>query len=423
MERKRKLQRILLTLCAAMQACTYLGEHKECDVRIVFQDLALESKADMPSEDRISDVSLMIFDGNGMLERHFRLENASRYPYIDVSLLKGTEYTICACANFGYDVNVREIRELENLYFHLTYPDEYKEGIPMYASQKAVVTSESDEIRLELTRLMSKISIRMDRSLLSEDVKMDVTGVRIGNCPKKVRVFGQSCAKTEDDCFRVGFSHDDSESSPLNRLRGNGTSDEISLYMLENMQGKFSDKDITSDSEKVFGAMDPRQYTASYIEMELDYRSSGLHSTSPLIYRFYLGQDRNSLDIERNCHYHITVCPENDGLSGDGWRVDKSGITTRSEPSLIPYPSQYIRGDIGDKIHIWCETTPTDAPFDVGVDYMEDDKAEGIYDYVVDADGHGATLTLTGPGRGLIYMEAGDPINDAALFIIEVNLP
>ena len=54
---------------------------------------------------------------------------------------------------------------------------------------------------------------------------------------------------------------------------------------------------------------------------------------------------------------------------------------------------------------------------------MEDDKAEGIYDYEIDDDGHGATLTLTGPGRGLIYMEAGEPINDAALFIIEVNLP
>ena len=54
---------------------------------------------------------------------------------------------------------------------------------------------------------------------------------------------------------------------------------------------------------------------------------------------------------------------------------------------------------------------------------MADDKAEGIYDYKIDEDGHGATLTLTGPGRGLIYMEAGDPINEAALFIIEVNLP
>jgi hypothetical protein len=54
---------------------------------------------------------------------------------------------------------------------------------------------------------------------------------------------------------------------------------------------------------------------------------------------------------------------------------------------------------------------------------MDEDKAEGIYDYVIDEDGHGVTLTLTGPGSGIVYMEAGDPINDAALFIIEVNLP
>ena len=54
---------------------------------------------------------------------------------------------------------------------------------------------------------------------------------------------------------------------------------------------------------------------------------------------------------------------------------------------------------------------------------MDDDKAEGIYDYTIDDNGHGAVLTLTGPGRGLIYMEAGEPVNDAALFIIEVNQP
>ena len=52
-----------------------------------------------------------------------------------------------------------------------------------------------------------------------------------------------------------------------------------------------------------------------------------------------------------------------------------------------------------------------------------EDKAEGIYDYEIDPDGHGAVLTLTGPGTGLIYMEAGDPVNEAALFVIEVNLP
>ena len=54
---------------------------------------------------------------------------------------------------------------------------------------------------------------------------------------------------------------------------------------------------------------------------------------------------------------------------------------------------------------------------------MMDDKKEGIYDFEIDEDGHGAVLTLTGPGRGLIYMEAGEPVNEAAMWIIEVNLP
>ena len=93
------------------------------------------------------------------------------------------------------------------------------------------------------------------------------------------------------------------------------------------------------------------------------------------------------------------------------------------ETSLEKYPSGYINGDIGDVIHIGCILTPSYAPFDVGIEYLEDDKAEGIYDYEIDKDGHGVTLTLTGPGSGLIYMEAGDPINEAALFIVEVNLP
>jgi hypothetical protein len=52
-----------------------------------------------------------------------------------------------------------------------------------------------------------------------------------------------------------------------------------------------------------------------------------------------------------------------------------------------------------------------------------EDKQNGIYDFEVDKDGHGVTLTLTGPGRGLVYMEVGEPVNEAAMWIIEVNLP
>jgi hypothetical protein len=54
---------------------------------------------------------------------------------------------------------------------------------------------------------------------------------------------------------------------------------------------------------------------------------------------------------------------------------------------------------------------------------MENDKKEGIYDYVIDDDRHGAVITLTGPGSGLIYMSAGYPVNESALWFIEVNQP
>ena len=51
------------------------------------------------------------------------------------------------------------------------------------------------------------------------------------------------------------------------------------------------------------------------------------------------------------------------------------------------------------------------------------DREDGIYDYIIDADGHGVTLILKGPGSGLVYMEAGEPVNESELFLIEVNLP
>ena len=198
-------------------------------------------------------------------------------------------------------------------------------------------------------------------------------------------------------------------------------SGEVSLYMLENMQGQMYPS-VETDEEKTFPSGDLRSEICSYIELELEYRSAQHYSsTKNLIYRFYLGDSLNNLDVERNHHYHITVCPEDDGLSGNGWRVDKSGLANNDSAALTAHPDSYLRGNIGDKIHIWCELNPSWATFDVGQEYMEDDKAEGIYDFTIDDDGHGATLTLTGPGTGLIYMKAGDPINDAALFIIEVN--
>ena len=418
MGRERQLLCGILTVFMLFPSCAI--DNREAEISILIGETALKTKSRLPDEEKISDVGILIYDVYG------RLEHSSYHTGQNVfqaKLLKGERYEIRAFVNFGYKITAQHIEELEDLQFHLAYPDEYKNGIPMVAATDVVINGDS-QIVLEPVRLMSRISLKMDRSKLSEDVRMDVSSVRIGNCPKKVKVFGNSRAESEDDCFTAGYSHSGSECSALNTEDSKRMSDEVSLYMLENMQGRFSENGIDSDEDKIFEDYDKRQDICSYVELALEYSSPAWTSmTGPLIYRFYLGEDRNSLDVERNCHYHITVSPEDDGLKENSWRVDKTGLQYTGETSLVKYPSGYINGNIGDRIHLGCIVTPSHAPFDIGREYLEDDKAEGIYDYEIDTDGHGVTLQLTGPGTGLIYMEAGDPINEAALFIIEVNLP
>lgn len=420
MERRRRLpgQVLIAYSCipALLVAWSCIKESPEAEVRVRFHGTVPEVRSAYPDEDLITDISLMIFDETGAAEECIHLENGR--TECTPRLVTGRKYTFCACANFGYRVYADRLEELQEITYRMAYPDEYKEGIPMYAMEDIYV-DEENVIDIGLERLMAKIILRMDRSRLDDDVEMNVRSARIGNCPRLVRPFAESRTESADDCFPLGFSLDDLQTADLNS--GRGLSKEVSLYMFENLQGHI---DAASDRDKVFDRDDHRRDICSYIEMEIEYMSPEKKSgEKALIYRFYLGEDRNSLDIRRNTAYHITVTPEKDGLSENGWRVDQSGIEDTGPPFFRAYPSDYIRGDIGDKIHIWCEFSPSDAPFDAGISYMEDDRKEGIYDYVIDEDGHGAVLTLTGPGRGLIYMEAGEPVNEAALFIIEVNQP
>lgn len=411
---------VLSALLATGCAWTDMPEEKKVLCRIAVNDGDYASKAMDPDEERISDVSIMIFDERGDAEECLWLQNGQTTT--EVSLVVGKRYSFRACANFGYRTYADHIDELDETIYYMAYPDEYSQGMPMYAEIDNIRIGEDASVELKLQRLMAKISLRMDRRRLSEGVEMNVLGVRIGNCPKSVKVFGKNTVSSHDQCFGMGFSRDDVQTAVLNTIRQDDISGTVTLYMLENMQGDIEGP-IDSDAEKVFGEQDHRRDICSYIEMDIEYLSHEKYSERPLVYRFYLGDSRTNLDVERNCHYMITVCPEDDGLKGDGWRVDKSGISNLGPTYIKPYPSQYVRGKIGDKVHIGCKVSPQNTPFDVGENYMKDDNKTGIYDYEIDPDGHGAVLTLTGPGRGWIYMEAGAPVDRGVLFVIEVDLP
>lgn len=424
---KRVWYRVLTTILAVLPStlgCIEDSEHTTgaTDITIELFSGHLNVKSSLPDEEKISDVNILIFNSNGEVEKH--IYSHSDETIYQISLLNGEEYTFTALINFGSKVDIKNIKDLDDFRFYLVYPDEYKEGLPMFANPVRYKINHKTKIDLNLTRLMSKISLRIDRSELSEDVTMNVIGVRVGNCPKRMYVFKPNKSTSSDDNFQIGFEHKEDECTMLNNKFNHGVSEAIDVYMLENMQGIFCEGGLSSDKDKVFAETDLRTQTCSYIEMAFEYKSpTWISSQGPLKYRFYLGADRNNLDIERNCHYTITVCPKDEGINGDGWRVDKSNLRYVGQAKLEQYPSDYIRGNVGEKIHLGCRLTPNNTPFDIGLDYLEFDKERGIYNYEIDSDGHGVTLTLTGPGTGMIYMEAGLPIDDAALFFIEVNLP
>ena len=497
----RLLTAVILTLTAGCSREVNRADEAVLTIRI--NSAVMYSRADLPEEDVVSNVRIFIYNDYGVLEA---MSDGQEYE-LKSRLLTERSYSVLALVNMDQEVQSDSFEEMTHSRYIMESPYDYECGMAMSGVLKDVYLDDDMTLDINVERLMAKISIRVDRSRLEQGTEFSVRKVRIGNCPDNAAIFQESRIIDSDECFDVGFEREDTEI--LNISDSHGMSGELSLYMLENLQGQFSDNGPASETEKVFDEDDERRHLCSYIELEMDYHSDSLFCTEePLIYRFYIGEGLNSLDVERNCHYHVTICPDGDGLCDDIWRIEKGGLhsyvqeiilseetvlldykgkSTKLEATVYPshsynkrliwessdpdiasvdlegkvtamnegecriicsstdgsgitascnvinicspprfasYPEdKYINGNIGDTVRLWCEVFPPTTPFDVGLEYLEDDRNAGIYDYIIDEDGHGVTLILKAPGTGLIYMEAFEPINDAALYFIEVNLP
>ena len=152
MDRKRRLPCKIL-ICLILSSCIDIGQKVQVDIMI--EEGTPATRAELPEENRISDISVLIFDSNGTLE--YRAYSRS-HGIFQATLLKGERYTAYAFINFGYAVICESESQLENLEHYLSYPDEYRSGIPMSAKSRIVVQDDSD-ITLEAVRLMSRISI------------------------------------------------------------------------------------------------------------------------------------------------------------------------------------------------------------------------------------------------------------------------
>lgn len=412
-----------------MAGCIPIPASDPTEVTIEAYGEDILTRAIDPDEDMLKDATIMIFDEGGNLEYSRQLDRShitGNRAEVKVSLIRNKRYSFYVCGNFGYHVKALHEDELKNLKWHMAYPDEYREGMAMSGKlEDILIDSHAPKIQIPMQRLMAKISIRIDRSRLDDNVSIDVTSVKICNCPKSSYVFSAGKAESHDDCFSIGFIREENECRVLNMNAEGGKSHTISLYMLENMQGKIDNGSSSFNPDEILDKYDTRRETASFIELKMDYISEKYHTKEEsLKYRIYIGDGPNSLDVERNCHYHITVIPENDGLSGGGWRVDKSGLLETDTKGFFEMtPSGYMQAHIGDTVHVRCRISPADAEFDIGMEELEYDNSRGIYDYTIDPDGKGVTLVLKSQGTGILYMSAGKPVNETGMLVIEVNRP
>lgn len=298
-----------------------------------------EVKSVDPGPDVINDLNIFILNADGLLEEHKYIALHDSWPGTEglsvckIRLIKGIRYSIAAFANFGYKIEgIKNAKELNKYRYHLTYPDEYSRGLPMCGKVEGFLAGKKDRIEIDLERLMSKISLRIDRTKLSKGVVFNVRSVRIGNCPKSVLVMRSSRAQNNMDVFNVGFMKSYGEVDDLNRDKEPGVSKEISVYMFENMNGDLLPEAV-KDKDKILDKMPSMAEICSYIEIKAEYISP-VFTNLPgdyLIYRFYLGTGKGNFDIKRNCHYKYTIRPEGSGLNENSWRVDIQGLKKISE--------------------------------------------------------------------------------------------
>ena len=127
MERKGRLRSDILKLAAyTAMICSCSTGSEQARVNIDFHEAAAVVRSQSPDEERISDISLMIFDEYGQAEDCLWLTKGSRT--CSTNLVTDKKYTFCACANFGYPVYADHIDELQEITYRAAYPDEYHEG-------------------------------------------------------------------------------------------------------------------------------------------------------------------------------------------------------------------------------------------------------------------------------------------------------
>ncbi len=341
----------ILPLFAVSCLSDRITSETEVRVALSLDSFSLGRSSSGSGESEILSVQLFVTDSDGDIVDEVYRDGSS-----DLSFRGrvGESYHLYAFANNPSRIEGLETEDdILEWEYRTDLSGHFPAGFPMAGDREWTVSERNASVRIELTRLVSKLQLTLDKSEMDLHGIFTLTSVKLLNCPSSLKPFqaGQKALDTAD----VGEGDLASEAD-LEKLNAG---ESVCFYVLENMQGDL----LPSNSDpwaKTPSSLPSGEDLCTYLEATGSYSSPGYSGSDS--YRMYLGSDNvKNFDLCRNSLYRLTLSPTEDNMRKDGnWKITASDWTDSRKMS---FSSSSVDITPGESTTVTLNFSPSDFEF------------------------------------------------------------
>jgi hypothetical protein len=377
---KNRTSIILSILTLLTMSClpdNFAGQGAETEVRVDFSldSFSLSRSSSASEEDGIRTVQLFVVDGDGdIVDEDFRSGSTA----LSFKGRVGETYHLYAFANSPSRIEGLETEDdILGWEYRTTLSEHFPCGFPMAGDRKWTVDGKGASVGIELTRLVSKLILTLDKSEMDLHGEFTLNSVKLHNCPSSIKPFVQGHKVLDAADAGEGDLASEADLTKLN------AGESVCFYILENMQGDL----LPSNSdpwEKIPSNLSPSEGLCTYLEASGSYISPGYTGSDS--YRMYLGKDNvGNFDLCRNSLYRLTLSPTEDNMRKDGnWKITASDWKDTRKLSFSPSSLNILPGKS-------LTTTLSFSPSQFEFSLSEEGFADAMLSYTVS----GKKLTIT----------------------------
>lgn len=402
---------LLLCLLILLPAAVWGCAEKEIVTEKAPGEGIVESKAGLSFSGsdcpEVLDIFIYDDDGTGLLDSYRRYEGSD---LSEVVVCSGAgKKVLAAIANHYEDYTVDQIGSFASICRMQAHLDEETVDRPVLSGMSRFEAGE--RVPVELKALSSEIIVgELSFDFKDDDLKgVEAENVKIylTNVNASATLFRDSLFRASDVINSAGLHKED-----MDRMK----SPELVWWEADRPVGTVPirpDAVFRCYPNDIDAESPGSQFTRLVVQADL----SGDTCYYPLnVNRPGFGYSYGPQGLHRNVKYILNLRMTRRGSSDPDIPV---GPEIAAEYGWLElHPGNYVEGMVGDTVRVWCEVYPDGKDVEFDREDLDYDVERGIYQYDVDPDGRGVTLTLTGRGTGMFIVWAGPPVSDGFLVVI-----